>query len=452
MNLRDSEYIDVADKVDLEAERLISELCEDIVWELLPAQYDFIDTEFNEEGDRYSEILFSSGYGTGKSRSLMQKITLELLKKSNRVLLLRKELVWLKKTTFLELIDENNSEKQVLPQNSYTYNRQSGEVRLYCGGTLMLAGLDKNSKVLSMSVGTIGIDEAVEFDKSDYNPLFSRLRLEGYSGTMLISTNPSSEQHWIYKEFFTKKDQRKKIITANTTSNFFLSRDSIRLNIIKHLEQGESEYKRLIQGCWTTSLGTNVYPNFSVANNVKEMIMDKNSPEYHEYIGLDHGYRNPLAIGLFCIDKNNIYLEQEVYATGMSQADVKEKINKMCIGRKNKPRLLIDPSCPELAEFIRRETSVSEVIPADNSIIPGIVAVNTRINRSFTTGQPTFFIHPSCKNTIDELGRYHYGKEDTEKPVAVDNHMCDVCRYVIFYEDSKELNRDKLFCFSIDDL
>jgi len=82
--------------------------------------------------------------------------------------------------------------------------------------------------------------------------------------------------------------------------------------------------------------------------------------------------------------------------------------------------------------------------PADKQVELGIELVNSYL-MSNEILQPRLLISPKCRNTVREIEGYIYkpirpGSVDPEKPLKIDDHLCDCLRYLIMYVHSGARN------------
>jgi len=171
------------------------------------------------------EVLFSGGYGSAKSFTLCQKCVIEALKPGNEVLLCRKTLASLKRSTLVTLI---GGDKPALPDGSYTFNRGDGVIQINGGGKIYLSGLDDDGmRVKSMNLGAAFLDEGSELTEQEYLAILYRLRLPKGTRQLFCATNPSGTHHWMYKRFFQKPSKNRFVITGSSLENTHLPADYI---------------------------------------------------------------------------------------------------------------------------------------------------------------------------------------------------------------------------------
>lgn len=143
--------------------------------------------------------LFGGAMAGGKSFALCAElIMLSLENANNNVLLTRKSLKDLKRTTLITLFD-------LLPNEAIaSYNKTEGLITLVNGSQIILSDLQSREKLKSLNLGAFAIDEASETNEEMFLMLSSRLRRSGikkYFG--LFASNP--EPGWLKKRFIDQK-------------------------------------------------------------------------------------------------------------------------------------------------------------------------------------------------------------------------------------------------------
>jgi len=215
------------------------------------------------------EVLGSGAFGSGKTRAGCEKAALQAaLYPGNHVLVARRTHSSLTDTTLRTLTDE------VLP-DSWIQNHNKGQHRLeirsplypaaYCrecgwetydevepekqacpkcdryalesvplseisykGLNTAAPGRDLPSNILSMNLGAVYVDEMVEIEEKHYLLLAGRLRLRRLDNPYVPelpvrqifgTTNPGSEQHWIYKRFYPPEPGKREVYESATEDN-----------------------------------------------------------------------------------------------------------------------------------------------------------------------------------------------------------------------------------------
>ena len=96
-----------------------------------------------------------------------------------------------------------------------------------------------------------------------------------------------------------------------------------------------------------------------------------------------------------------------------------------------------------------------QVLPADNSIRPGIQTVS-RMLATRGDGTRGLLLAPSCVQTIAEYGSYQYvtteanERNPDEKPLKQNDHAMDATRYCLHTAFGKPLNEPRIRSFTWD--
>lgn len=380
---------------------------------LLPAQYRFIKS-------RAKEVCYSGGYGSGKSRILCYMAIREAVNKGATVLIVRKTMTSLKKSTLLTLIGDDG----VLPKGCYNYNKQDAVISLNGGGQIILAGMDDYARIRSMNLSLICIDEVSELNETEYIELLYRLRSDVGSRQLVSATNPATKSHFLWKRFFKTPSPNREVIQACSLENHHLPVD-----YIESLKQMDGiRYAKFVKGEWV-SLENSIYENFNRDLHVKPLL----KTSYDEYyMGGDIGYRDPTCLLVIGRTGDKLRIIEENYRSKMMLNEIKTSVVDLSV-RYPGIHVILDPS-EALIHAELHSIGISS-IRANNDIATGINRVRTKlINRD---GSPDLLVDESCLNCIREFESYQY-QTDREKPAPYDDHSMDALRYVVNYiEDLK---------------
>ena len=383
---------------------------------LLPSQYRFMRSQAKS-------VLYSGGYGSGKSRILCYVAIREAVKPGNTVLIVRKTMTSLKKSTLLTLIGEDG----VLPKGTYTYQKQDAVIQLNGGGQIILAGMDDYNRIRSMNLGCICIDEASELNATEYQELLYRLRLEAGSRQLYMATNPATQSHFLYRLFFKSPSPNREVIQACSLENHHLPVDYIA----SLKEMDGIRYAKFVRGEWV-SLESAVYDLF---NRDEHVVTELPTECEHYLLGVDLGFRDPTCLLLVGQIGDRLYVLDEIYRTKMMMNEIKTA----CIDYSVKYpdlKIIIDPSAALLGAELNAIGLPN--IKANNDIMIGVNRVRSRLKKKNSGGDiycPLLF-SDSCSNLIREMESYQYSATK-EKPIDVDNHALDPLRYICNYIDDQ---------------
>ena len=381
-------------------------------------------------------VLYSGGYGSGKSRILCYVAIREAVKPANTVLIVRKTMTSLKKSTLLTLIGEDG----VLPKGTYTYQKQDAVIQLNGGGQIILAGMDDYNRIRSMNLGCICIDEASELNATEYQELLYRLRLEAGSRQLYMATNPATQSHFLYRLFFKSPSPNREVIQACSLENHHLPVDYIA----SLKEMDGIRYAKFVRGEWC-SLENAVYDLFNRDEHVKSL--QKTGYE-HYYLGIDIGFRDPSCLLLIGQTGDNLYVLDETYREKMMMSEIKAACIDYSV-RYPDLKIIYDPSAALVGAEL---TGIGlPCIKANNDIMIGVNRVRSRLKKTMGEGSYSPLVFDElCLNTIREMESYTY-QDGKEKPIDSDNHALDPLRYVCNYIDDQRCQYSKPLLIQMSD-
>ena len=372
---------------------------------LLPKQLQFIHSTAKE-------ILYSGGVGSGKSRILCYAAFREACKPHNEVLLIRKTLVSLKKSTLISLI---GGQDPVIPKGCYEHNKGDNTITINGGGVIYLLGMDEPTRIRSMNLGCVCVDEGIEFSEEEYLELTYRLRNTNGSRQLYTATNPSAPNidNWMYKRFFLENNGNREVITASSFENHYLPADYF--DSFKDLDPQRK--KRMLDGEWV-ALDNVIFNDFSREKHVRSL--DKNG--YEEYVlSVDWGQSHPSALILAGITKGQISVISEHVEKDIL-IDKLRSIIKNTWNKYSNLTIVYDPSAKVLANDLANIGITLK--KANNDVQVGINRIHNRLANS------GLMVDVGCSNLIREFESYQF-KEGTEIPKKVGDDCLDALRYIV---------------------
>ena len=375
---------------------------------LQPKQLQFIKSNKRE-------VLFSGGMGSGKSVALCVKLLQHALIPNSFCLLTRKTRESITNSTLRTLIYGEKGFKPILLPGSYEFFESRSIIKMNGGGEIAIVGCDNPFKIRSINASSIFIDESVELDEEEYIALNSRLRNTADDNRCICSaTNPGSERHFLYKRFFTDKDDTREVITATLQDNKYLPKDYVEAQ----LKLTGASLKRYVHAQWCSNEGM-VYKEYNPDKHEKKMAKE----DFSKFIiAADIGYTNdPTCILVGGLKDNKVHILEEFYENGTMPTKITAEIEER-YKRYPNAEVVIDPSAAGIR--LELENKGIAVIKANNSIDEGIsrvkdLLINERI--SFSHG---------LANLSKEFELYSY-KEGTDKPIDKWNHALDTLRYLV---------------------
>jgi PBSX family phage terminase large subunit len=275
----------------------------------------------------------------------------------------------------------------------------------------------------------ICVDEAVELNEQEYNSLFSRLRLNVGTRQICLATNPGPCSHWLYKRFYLDNSFNREVISAPTEENFLLPKDYLD-SLVESYKGNDLLYRKYLKGEWVTALNA-IYPTFNREVHVKNIKYE--SDRY--YLGLDFGFTNATAMLLAQVAGSKVVFLEEVYKTKLLQSEIMQHLHDFN-NRYKGLTVIYDPSAASLGAQIQHEGINCQ--KANNEVVLGISRFNTKLAVREDTNEPDLYVNPNCVNFIREIENYQYDKSGSEKPIKVNDHLCDSAKYILnhIYDDN----------------
>lgn len=329
-------------------------------------------TEFGDVGkaikdDDYRWIYSIGGKGSAKTHGAvicLLPLFFNPYFKGSRILMARETLRDLENTLLKDFLNLLNSVGVDLKQLMHDKSRQvisylPNEVELY-----YMSLTDKDSgfmKVRSYEFNVVIIDEADRITEQAFNEVSERMRLRHKFVRGMVISNPTTQQHWLYKS--AEKNEKlgiAKIVHSSTYDNFIymkIPKDELlskarqyenyyvigttryevvgeennlltvkRFNIahsyLVELEAKPTAYRLvMLNGQWGAyDIGDGLYSDSFTHENIKEYGLIKPYIPYDMQfiVAFDWGFRRPayVLIGIDYMD--NIYILDEMLGEGIS--------------------------------------------------------------------------------------------------------------------------------------
>jgi hypothetical protein len=186
-----------------------------------------------------------------------------------------------------------------------------------------------------------------------------------------------------------------------------------------------------------------VYPMFDEDFHVRKPRPDQVWNEI--LVGVDHGYEDPgvfLIVGVAGSGNEAVcHVLEEVYEQHKTESWWVDQCRATKTKYQRYPtRWYADPSQPARIEAFRRQASV-RIEGAQNAIEDGVSCVADKMFVRRVEGRDPyakFYVDPSCKNYIRELGLYRRKRDPRNRERVLDdiqdkdNHANDAARYLCF--------------------
>lgn len=225
--------------------------------------------------------------------------------------------------------------------------------------------------------------------------------------------NPT-QQFWLEKFIDYYGDVA--VILSNYTDNPFLP-ETERNRIIRRAEM-DTNFKRIHVDCEYGSYDGLVFTQFNLVDSIPEGL--------DTFYGMDWGYTNdPTALIQCAISGNDIYLNELLYMTGLTNSDIARMVVDLGV-RRNYDEIFADSAEPKSIEDLRRAGfNIKPAMKGEDSIRKGIDKMK----------EYKIHITKHSVNLIKEFRNYSWISDKTgnptNKPIDAFNHGIDASRYGI---------------------
>jgi phage terminase large subunit len=352
------------------------------------------------------------GAGSGKSYSLTQIEVIKLLTERHKLLVLRKVQRSLRMSCyalFKKILDEIG-----LP---YQTNKVDMTFDFPNGSQIVMSGLDDVEKLKSIAgITRIFIEEATEITEEDFNQVNLRLRgIDLVNPSISLAFNPIDARHWIKRRFVDTQVENCLVLKTTYKDNPFIDEGyKAQLESLKDIDL--NYYKIYALGEWGGDIKGLVYENWTFADAIPDFVE-------RVFYGLDFGFSNdPTALIKMGVYQNDLYVEEVIYRTGLTNSDLISLLKQMDIPQWQP--IFADSAEPMRIEEINRAGfscfSARKGGDAKRSGIDAIKAMNLHV----VSGSVNF---------EKEIRGYKFkqSKDGSITPVTVDfnDHAMDAFRY-----------------------
>ena len=400
----------------------------------------------------------SGAVRAGKSRPLVQKALSDALRyPGGRFAIVRKVRSSLNETTLRSFlvdacgwsnIDDASGDNGLL--KSWSISKFKGIVE--GGSEILFFGLDKAadmnypSKIGSMELTRIYIDEAIELAENDFNMLSTRLSYQVNGSTPQISfaTNPGSPQHWIHRRFIAEMPENATIGKLNTFDNPHL--DEAYRTQLAALPKESNFYKRMVLGEWIAYLGM-VFDAFDAKRHIVDSVPQPTDTSYN-FRAFDYGGANPYSGSWYRYfpETDTLYHYRQAYWSEIGATDFGQMINQH---QPKNERIRYTVSDHDVSDRIDLMKQGIRTIRAIKDVRRGINAVNQRlmVDKLFFVRDALIERDPELasedslarrvrpQSTLEEIPSYEWGVTakgvPTDEPNKMDDHGCDELRYAV---------------------
>ena len=285
----------------------------------------------------------------------------------------------------------------------------------------IFGGRDESSASLIQGITFAGVlmDEVALMPRSFVEQACARCSVTG--SRLWFNCNPAGPNHWFYKEWIQKAQERKCLRLHFTMEDNPSLSAEIRQRY-RRLYTGVF-YRRFILGEWVAAEGR-VYDFFG-----PEMARPVPEGEFERwYISCDYGTVNPTSMGLWGLQNGVWYRVKEYYYNSRQQrrqktdAEYAEDLERLA-GTRPIRGVIVDPSAASFIELLRRRGW--NVVKANNDVLRGI-----RITAELLKGGK-IVICQGCEDCLREMEEYVWlDREGGREAVRKENdHAMDDMRY-----------------------
>lgn len=286
------------------------------------------------------------------------------------------------------------------------HNKSEATYRLY-GNLVEFISVDQPQKVRGRKREILFINEANELTLEDWRQLVLRT-----TDRIIIDYNPSDEFHWIYDEVIPRPDSE--FFQTTYKDNPYLE-DTV-VQEIERLKDTDENYWRVYGLGERGSSPSVIFPQWEEVDE---------PPDGCRIVahGLDWGYANdPTALITVYRKGHELYLEERMYSTSLTNPDISDQLKTLDIGRE---LIIADSAEPKsLEEMHRLGWNIKPSKKGPDSVRQGIDIMKRH----------KLHIVQGSSNLIKEMRNYKWQTDkngrNINRPVDTFNHAIDAVRYV----------------------
>ncbi len=286
------------------------------------------------------------------------------------------------------------------------HNKSSHQYNLF-GNLVEFISVDQSSKIRGRKRNLCFVNEANELTYEDYQQLILRT-----TDVMILDFNPSDFFSWIYDRVIPRDDCD--FFKTTYRDNPFL--DQTTIDEIERLQHTDENYWRIYG---LGERGINVAAIFPSFEHVEEI------PDRAKFVsyGLDWGFTNdPSALVSVHVDGIDLYLQEHLYETGLTNQDLSVRLREHVEGRQE---VVADSAEPKsIEELFRQGYNIKPAKKGPDSIRLGIDVMKR--HRLYVVGE--------APNLLKELRNYKWRTDKDGRQVNIPelghDHAIDAIRYV----------------------
>jgi phage terminase large subunit len=323
------------------------------------------------------------------------------------------------------------------------------------GSKVYFIGLEdqeNSDKVLGRTITTFLIDEASEVGYAGFIKLQTRLSQNNRcKKTGIVTLNPTSKKHWVYRLFFEKVEPRTGALLKNGYSY-----ESLQMNPNDNLENLPKDYVMKLEGFSEKEKERFLYGRFSdvsegavYATEIQDAIEEgrvaddiKYDPDRYIYFVMDLGINDKTAVWVVQFHRDRIKFLDYVSAVNESIIDVLERL----LERGWNPRGVYLPHDGR-SHWVGSGATVEQVVMRFSDTMPDGYRFFVRvlpplklwqgINAARILFARCYFKTPECEEGIDCLKNYKF-EYNERMGISADrpqhdwsSHGADAFRYAV---------------------
>ena len=287
------------------------------------------------------------------------------------------------------------------------YHNKSNHEYYLNGNLVEFISLDQPQKIRGRKRNLLYVNEANELFFEDWQQLIFRT-----DGKIILDYNPSDTFHWIYDKVIPRDDCE--FHQTTYLDNPFL--DQTIKDEIERLKDTDEDYWR-VYGLGERGSSRATIFQFGIAEAPKGKLVS---------IGMDFGFTNdPTAIVKVFQDGSDLYIQELLYHTNLTNQDISEKLTEMGLTRFDE--IWADSAEPKsIEELHRMGWNIKPTAKGSDSVMAGIDILKRH----------KLYVTKESKNTIKEMQNYKWQEDKNgnllNKPIDTFNHAIDATRYATF--------------------
>lgn len=201
-------------------------------------------------------MLLTGSAGGGKSRLAAEKLHAFCLRYPGAAaLVLRKSRAVIGNSTLIFMMNEviGDDPRVTLVESKFRFEYSNGSMLLWGG----MKDADQRERIRSIGphggIDICWMEEATQFDESDYNEVLARMRGSAAPWTQVIlTTNPDAPAHWINRRLILTRSPEVAVYYSSAIDN--PTNPASYRSMLNQLTG--VEYERLVLGKWASGAGT----------------------------------------------------------------------------------------------------------------------------------------------------------------------------------------------------